>query len=148
MEKPFSNICEDCFAKRRIKPNDHTLPIFFVWLLLVLLNFNSKLVYKLSVRDFLYWYLNESKTFSLEEFLDKRLLIFFGNWLIICDEWFEDLLIYNNKSFDFLYGLYVSLFKLNVMPKKSTIKVDFSSIFKYFNNIFGHSIYLLTIYIS
>ena len=57
----------------------------------------------------------------MEEFLDKRSLIIFGNWLIICGGWFEDLLIYNNKSFDFLYGLYVPLFKLNVMSKKSTI---------------------------
>ena len=42
--------------------------------------------------------------------LDKRSLIIFGNWLIICGGWFEDLLIYNNKLFGFLYGLYVPLF--------------------------------------
>ena len=94
---------------------------FFVWLLLVLLNFRMKSVYPLSLRVFLYWYLDELKTSSLEEFLDKRLLITFGNWLIICGGWFEDLLIYNNKSFGFLYRLCVPLFKLNVMSKKSTI---------------------------
>ena len=93
----------------------------FVWLLLVLLNFSLKSVYPLSLRAFSYWYLDELKTSSLEEFLDKRSLIIFGNWLIICGGWFEDLLIYNNKSFGFLYGLYVPLFKLNVMSKKSTI---------------------------
>ena len=93
----------------------------FVWLLLVLLNFSLKSVYPLSLRVFSYEYLDELKTSSLEEFLDKRSLIIFGNWLIICGGWFEDLLIYNNKSFGFLYGLYVPLFKLNVMSKKSTI---------------------------
>ena len=59
------------------------------------------------------------KTSSLEEFLDKCSLTIFGNWLIISGGWFEDLLIYNNKSFGFLYGLYVPLFKLNVVAKKS-----------------------------
>ena len=29
MEKPFSNICGDCSAERRIKPNDVALPISF-----------------------------------------------------------------------------------------------------------------------
>ena len=29
LEKPFSNICGDCSAERRIKPNDVTLPISF-----------------------------------------------------------------------------------------------------------------------
>ena len=93
----------------------------FVWLLLVLLNFSLKSVYPLSLRAFSYGYLDELKTSSLEEFLDKRSLIIFGNWLIICGGWFEDLLVYNNKSLGFLYGLYVLLFKLNVMSKKSTI---------------------------
>ena len=93
----------------------------FVWLLLVLLNFSLKSVYPLSLRAFSYGYLDELKTSSLEEFLDKRSLIIFGNWLIICGGWFDDLLTYNNKSFGFLYGLYVPLFKLNVVSKKSTI---------------------------
>ena len=74
----------------------------FVWLLLVLLNFSLKSVYPLSLRAFSYGYLDELKTSSLVEFLDKRSLITFGNWLIICGGWFEDLLIYNNKSFGFL----------------------------------------------
>ena len=90
----------------------------FAWLLLVLSNFSLKSVYPLSLRDFSYWYLDELKTSSLEEFLDKHSLIIFGNWLIICCGWFDDLLIYDNKSFGFSYGLY---FKLNVMSKKSTI---------------------------
>ena len=53
-----------------------------------------------------------------------------------------------------MYGLYVSLFKLNVMPKRSkSFKADFyvagkGNVFKYFDNIFVHSIYLLTIDIS
>ena len=53
-----------------------------------------------------------------------------------------------------MYGQYLPLFKLNVMFKMSTILkfVSFyvdgeANIFKYFNNIFGHLIYLLTIYI-
>ena len=87
----------------------------FVWLLLVLLNFCLKSVYPLSLRAFSYRYLDELKTSSLEEFLDKRSLVMFGSWLIICGEWFEDLLIYNNESFGFLYGLYVPFFKWNVM---------------------------------
>ena len=73
----------------------------FVWLLLVLLNFSLKSVYPLSLRAFSYEYLDELKTSSLEEFLDKRSLIIFGNWLIICGGWFEDLLIYNNSSCGF-----------------------------------------------
>ena len=93
----------------------------FVWLLLVLLNFSLKSVYALSLRAFSYWNLDELKTCSLEEFLDKHSLIIFGIWLIICSGWFEDLLICNNKSFGFLYGLHVPLFKLNVMSKKATI---------------------------
>ena len=91
----------------------------FVWLLLVLLNCSLKSVYPPSLRAFSYCY--------LEEFLDKRSLIIFGNWLIICSGWWEDLLIYNNKSFGFWYGLYVPLFKLNVMSKKSTILRLFST---------------------
>ena len=95
---------------------------FFVeWFLLVLLNFSLKSVYPLSLRAFSYWYLDELTTSYSEEFLDKRSLIIFGNWLIIFGEWFEDLLIYNNKSFAFLCGLYVPLFKLNVMSKTSTV---------------------------
>ena len=109
-------------------------------------------MYPLSLRAFSYWYLDKLKTSSLEEFLDKRSLIIFGNWLIICGGWFEDLLIYNNKSFGFLYGLYVPLFKLNVMSEVYNFKVGFyvdseANIFKYFDNIFGHSIYFFTIYI-
>ena len=48
-------------------------------------------------------------------------MIIFGNWLIICGGWFEDLLIYDNKSFGFLYIIYVPLFKLHVLSKKSKI---------------------------
>ena len=51
-------------------------------------------------------------------FIDPKL---FGKWLIICGGWFEDLLIYNNELFGVLYGLYVPLFKLNVMSIKSKI---------------------------
>ena len=122
----------------------------FVWLLLVLLNFNSKSVYPLSLRAFSYWFLDKIKTSSLEKFLDKRSLITIGIWLIICDGWFEDLLIYNSKSFGFLYSLYVPSFKLNVKCKRSTIirSMAKANIFKHFNNIFAHSIYFLTIYIS
>ena len=93
----------------------------FVWLLLVLLNSSLKSVYPLSLRAFSYWYLDELKTSSLEEFRDKRPLVIFGNWLIICVGWFENLLIYKKKAFVFFYGLYVSLFKLNLMSKKSGI---------------------------
>ena len=93
----------------------------FVWLLLVFLNFNLKSLYPLSLRGFSYGYLDQLKPSSLKEFLDKRSLIIFGNWLIICVGWFEDLLIYNNKSFGFLDGLYLSLLKLNVVFKKLTI---------------------------
>ena len=73
----------------------------FLWFLLVLLNFSLKSAYPLSLRAFSYGYLDELKTSSLEEFLDKRSLIIFGNWLIICGGWFEDLLKYNNKSLGF-----------------------------------------------
>ena len=121
MEKPFSNICGDCSAERRIKPNDVTLRISFCMVVTGLLNFSSKSVYPLSLRDFSYWYLDKLKTSSSEEFLDKRSLIIFGNWLKVCGGWFEDLLIYNNKSFDSLYDLYVPLVKLNVISKKSAI---------------------------
>ena len=55
----------------------------FVWLLLVLLNFSLKSVYPLSLRAFSYGYLDEFKTSSLEEFLDKRSLITFGNWWMV-----------------------------------------------------------------
>ena len=65
--------------------------------------------------------MDKLKTSSSEEFLDKRSLIIFGNWLKVCGGWFEDLLIYNNKSFDSLYDLYVPLVKLNVISKKSAI---------------------------
>ena len=41
-------------------------------------------MYPLSLRAFSYGYLDELKTSSLEEFLDKRSLIIFSNWLIIC----------------------------------------------------------------
>ena len=50
----------------------------------------------------------------------------------------------------FLYGLYVPLFKLNVMSKKSTIGFYIdgeANVFKCFDNLFAHSIYLLVIYI-
>ena len=87
----------------------------FVWLLLVLLNFSLKSVHPLYPRAFSYQYLDELKTFSMEEFLDKVSLIIFGNWLIICGGWCQDLLIYNSKSFDLLYDLYVPLPKLNVV---------------------------------
>ena len=90
----------------------------FVWLLLVLLNFSLKSVYPLSVRAFSYVYLDELKSSSLEEFLDKRSLIIVGNWMMICGGWFEDLLIYNNKSLGFLFGQYVPLFKVNEVSKK------------------------------
>ena len=120
----------------------------FVWLLLVLLNFSLKSVYPLSLRAFSYGYLDELKTSSLVEFLDKRSLITFGNWLIICGGWFEDLLIYKNKSFGFLYGLYVPFFKLNVVSKKCFYIDGEANAFKCFENTFAHSIYLLAIYIS
>ena len=103
----------------------------FVWFLLVLLNCSLKSVYPLSPRAFSYWYLDKLKTSSLEEFRDKRSLIIFGNWLISCGGWFEDLLICNNKSLGFFYGLYVPLFKLNVRSKKSTIlRLVFTSLAK------------------
>ena len=121
MEEFFSNICGDCSAESRIKPNDIALPISFCIVVTGFVNFNLKSVHPLSLRAFWYGYLDELKTSSLEEFLDKRSLIIFGDWLIICGGWFEDLLIYNNKSFGFLYGLYVPLFKLKVVSKKSTI---------------------------
>ena len=121
MEEPFPNISGDWSAERRIKPNEFALPISFLWFLLVLLNFSLKSVYPLSLRAFSYGYLDELKTSSLKEFLDKRSLIIFGNWSIICGGWFEDLLTYNNKSFGFLYGLYVPFFKLNLVSTKSTI---------------------------
>ena len=121
MEKTFCIICGDCSAKRWIKPNDVTLPISFVLLLLVLLNYTSKSVYPRPLRAFLYWYLDELKSSLLEEFLDKRSLIIFGNSLKFWGGCFEDLLIYYNKSFVFLYGLHVPLFMLNVFFKKSTI---------------------------
>ena len=123
----------------------------FIWLLLVLLNFSLKSVYPLSLRAFSYWYLDELKTSSLEEFLDKPSLIIFGNWLIVCGGWFKDLLIYNNKSFSFLYGLYVPLFKLKVLSKKSTIlRLVSRSMAKpvYLNVLIMFWIYLLAIYIS
>ena len=94
----------------------------FVWLLLVLLNFNSKSVYPLSLRAFSYWYLEELATSSLHQFLDERSLIIFGNWLIIFGGWFEDLLIYNNKSL---------INQFNAMSIKSTIlKLVFTSMAK------------------
>ena len=74
----------------------------FVWLVLVLLNFNSKSVYPLSPRAFSHWCLDEIKTSSLEECLDERSLIVFSNWLISCGGWFEDLWISDNKLFGFL----------------------------------------------
>ena len=74
----------------------------FVWLVLVLLNFNSKSVYPLSLRAFSHWYLGDLKTSSLEEFLDELSLIVFSNWLLSCGGWFEDLLISDNKLFGFL----------------------------------------------
>ena len=120
-----------------------------VWLLLVLLKSSLKSVYPLSLRAFPHWYLEELKASSLEEFQDKRSLIIFGNWLVISGGWFEDLLIHNKKSFGFLYGLYVSLFKLNVM---SNSKIGFyidgqGNVFKCYDNMFAHPIYLLAIYI-
>ena len=121
MEKPFSNIWETALLKCGLNPVILLWRFLFVWLLLVFLNFSLKLVYPLSLRVFSYWYLDELNTSSLEEFLNKRSLIIFGNRLIICGGWFEDSLIYTNKSFGFLYSLYVPLFKLNVMSKKSTV---------------------------
>ena len=119
MEKPFSKICEDYPAEMRIKRNN-----LMLWNSLCLfgtgiLNFNSKSVYPPSLRAFSYLCLDELRTSSLEEFLDKCSLIVFGNSLIICGRWFEDSLIHDNKLFGFLSGLYVPLFTLNVMPKKS-----------------------------
>ena len=61
----------------------------FVLLLLVLIKFSLKSVDPLSLRDFSCGYLDELKTSSLEELLDKRLLTIFDNWLIICGWWFE-----------------------------------------------------------
>ena len=88
-------------------------------------------MYPLSLRAFSYGYLDEFKTSSLEKFLDKRSLIIFDKWLIIFGGWFEDLLTYNNKSLGFLCGLYVPLFKFNVVSKKSTIlRLVFTSMAK------------------
>ena len=83
--------------------------------------------------------------------LNKRSLIVFGSWLKICYESFEDLLIYDKKSFDFLNDLYVPSFKLNAMSEKCLISrlVSMSMAnpisLNIFYNIFAHSIYLLTI---
>ena len=153
MEKTFSNIVDTALPKDGLNQIMLRCRFLFVWLLLVLLDSSLKSVYPLSLRAFSCWYLDELKTSSFEEFLRKPSLILFGNRLIIFGGWFEDLLMYDNKSLDFLYGLYVPLFKLNVMSKRSTnYKVGFyvdseASIFKYCDNIFVHSIYLLTIYI-
>ena len=108
LEKSFCDICGDCSAKRRIKPINVTLLIFFIWLVLVLLKFNLKSVYPLSLRavseTFLYRCLDELGISSLQDFLYKHSLIVFGNLLIICGEWPEDFLIFDNKSFGFLCG--------------------------------------------
>ena len=120
----------------------------FVWLLLVLVNSSLKWVYPLSLRAFSYWYLDKLKISSLEEFLDKRSFIIFGNWLIICSGWFEDLLIYNNKSF----GVFCTVYMCHCLSWAWFLKslqgfyVDSEvDIFKYSDNIFAHYIYLLTI---
>ena len=94
----------------------------FVCLVLVWLNVNLKSVYPVSLTAFLHWCLDQLKTSASEELLDKGSLTVFGNWLITCGGWFEDLLIYDNKSFGFLCGLYVALFKLNVICKQYTIQ--------------------------
>ena len=120
MEKLFAVFVENTLLKGRLSQIMLRYRYIFVWLALVLLNFNSKSVYPLSLLAFSYWCLDKLKT-SLEEFLHKCSLIVFGNWLIICGGWFEDSLMYDNNSFGFSYGLYVPLFKLSVMYKKSTI---------------------------
>ena len=121
---------------------------------LMMLAFTLKSVCPLSLRAFSYGYLDELKTSSLEEFLDKRSLIIVGNRLIICGGWFEGFLTYNNKSFGFLYCLYLQLFQLNVVSKKSTIlRLVSTSMAKPMSlNVFiiylHIPIYLLALYIS
>ena len=91
---------------------------------------------------------------SSEEIQDKRSMIVFVNRLIIWGGGFEDLLISDNKSLGFLYGLYVPLSKLDVMSKKCLIlrlvsmSIAKSISLNIFYNIFAYSIYFLTIYIS
>ena len=91
---------------------------------------------------------------SSEEIQDKRSMIVFVNRLIIWGGGFEDLLISDNKSLGFLYGLYVPLSKLDVMSKKCLIlrlvsmSIAKSISLNIFDNIFAYSIYFLTIYIS
>ena len=55
--------------------------------------------------------------------------------------------------FGYLYGLYVPLFKLNVIREIYNFKIGFyiggePNVFKFFNNIFAHSMYLFAIYIG
>ena len=89
----FQIFVETALLKGGLKQMMLCCQFLFVWLLLVLLNFNWKSVYPLSLRAFPCWYLDELKPSSLEEFLKKGSLIVFDNWLIICGGWFEDLLI-------------------------------------------------------
>ena len=61
-----------------------------------------------------------SKVSLFAELLDRRSLIDWGNCLITCHGWFDEVLMYNNLSFGFLYGWYVPLLRFNVMPRKFT----------------------------
>ena len=127
----FPTFMETALLKARLNQMMLRCRFLFVWMLLVVLNFNSKLVCQLSLRAFSYWYLDELMTSSLKKFLDKCSLVIFGNWLIIFEGWFENLLMNNNKSYSFLYGVYVSLFKFNVMCKKSSIlRLGYTSVAK------------------
>ena len=91
---------------------------------------------------------------SSEEILDKRSMIVFVNRLIIWGGGFEDLLISDNKLLGFLYGLNVSLSKLDVMSKKClllrlvSMSMAKSITLNIFYNFFAYPIHLLTIYIS
>ena len=95
VRETFFNICGDYSVERGIKPNNVTLPISFC---LVGTGF-IRLLFEFEAS---YWCLDDLKASSLEEFLAKPSLIVVGNWLVIFGRWFEDLLIYDNKSFGFL----------------------------------------------
>ena len=127
----FPTFMEITVLKARLNQMMLHCRFLFVWMLLLVLKFNSKLVCQLSLRAFSYWYLDELMTSSLKKFLDKCSLVIFGNWLIIFEGWFENLLMNNNKSYGFLYSVYVLLFKFNVMCKKSSIlRLGYTSVAK------------------
>ena len=106
-------------------------------------------MYSFSLRTFSYSSFDMSKTCLFEELFDKRLLIDFGSYFILCGGWFDEVLTCSNWSFGFLYGLYVPSNKLNATFKKSTIcKLVFVSILKpaflrIFYYAFSYSVYFL-----